>query len=361
MIGVDAEADRRTGVPVHSLYGDSPASLRPRRPTSSTASTSWSSTSRTSAAATTRSPGHMLYAMEAAADGSASPFVVLDRPNPIGGLAIEGPTIRPGLRQLRRGPPGADPPRPDRRRAGPPLRGPSGSSTSTWRSSPATAGAGRCSGPTPACPGSLPSPNMPTPDTALVYPGGCLIEGTNLSEGRGTTRPFELWGAPWLDPIRPGRRARPERRWGRDLPPAAPSGRPSTSTPGQPCGGVQPHVTDPAPSGPWRLYTALLAAAARARTPTASPGGPSPTSSSADPIAIDLLFGSDRERRAIEDGHPRSPRSPRRLAADGGRLPRAPAPRSCSIPTPESLDGGTTEWTACRSSASMARSNAPWT
>ncbi len=44
-----------------------------------------------------------------------------------------------------------------------------------------------------------PSPNMPTPDTARVYPGGCLIEGTNLSEGRGTTRPFELVGAPFLD------------------------------------------------------------------------------------------------------------------------------------------------------------------
>ena len=44
-----------------------------------------------------------------------------------------------------------------------------------------------------------PSPNMPTPDTARVYPGGCLIEGTNLSEGRGTTRPFEWVGAPWLD------------------------------------------------------------------------------------------------------------------------------------------------------------------
>ena len=44
-----------------------------------------------------------------------------------------------------------------------------------------------------------PSPNMPTPDTARVYPGGCLIEGTNLSEGRGTTRPFEWIGAPYLD------------------------------------------------------------------------------------------------------------------------------------------------------------------
>ncbi|MFD7107310.1 exo-beta-N-acetylmuramidase NamZ family protein [Streptomyces celluloflavus] len=44
-----------------------------------------------------------------------------------------------------------------------------------------------------------PSPNMPTPDTALVYAGTCLFEGTNLSEGRGTTRPFELLGAPGID------------------------------------------------------------------------------------------------------------------------------------------------------------------
>ena len=45
----------------------------------------------------------------------------------------------------------------------------------------------------------LPSPNMPTVDTALVYPGQCLVEGTKLSEGRGTTRPFEIVGAPFLD------------------------------------------------------------------------------------------------------------------------------------------------------------------
>lgn len=45
----------------------------------------------------------------------------------------------------------------------------------------------------------MPSPNMPTVDTAVVYPGACLIEGTNLSEGRGTTRPFETIGAPWLN------------------------------------------------------------------------------------------------------------------------------------------------------------------
>lgn len=45
----------------------------------------------------------------------------------------------------------------------------------------------------------MPSPNMPTLDTATVYPGTCFFEGTNVSEGRGTTRPFEIFGAPWID------------------------------------------------------------------------------------------------------------------------------------------------------------------
>jgi uncharacterized protein YbbC (DUF1343 family) len=46
----------------------------------------------------------------------------------------------------------------------------------------------------------MPSPNMPTLATATVYPGMCLLEGTNVSEGRGTTQPFEIFGAPWIDP-----------------------------------------------------------------------------------------------------------------------------------------------------------------
>ena len=53
---------------------------------------------------------------------------------------------------------------------------------------------------TTGLPWVLPSPNMPTLDTALVYPGMCLLEGTNLSEGRGTTRPFEIFGAPFIHP-----------------------------------------------------------------------------------------------------------------------------------------------------------------
>ena len=48
-------------------------------------------------------------------------------------------------------------------------------------------------------PWAIPSPNMPIPQTAIVYPGVCLLEATNISEGRGTTRPFEIFGAPWID------------------------------------------------------------------------------------------------------------------------------------------------------------------
>ena len=89
----------------------------------------------------------------------------------------------------------------------------------------------------------LPSPNMPTRETAAVYPGGCLVEGTNLSEGRGTTRPFELLGAPWLDADEAADAAN-----ALGLPGVV--FRPHVFRPtfqkhaGKTCGGVQVHVTD---------------------------------------------------------------------------------------------------------------------
>jgi len=88
-----------------------------------------------------------------------------------------------------------------------------------------------------------PSPNMPTVDTAVVYPGMVLIEGTNISEGRGTTRPFETLGAPWLDPWRLC-----EELNGLNMPGVW--FRPITFQPtfhkhaGQVCGGAYVHVTD---------------------------------------------------------------------------------------------------------------------
>jgi uncharacterized protein YbbC (DUF1343 family) len=109
----------------------------------------------------------------------------------------------------------------------------------------------------------MPSPNMPTYATALVYPGGCLLEGTNLSDGRGTTRPFEITGAPWVD----GK--------------ALAAGLAQTGLPGfvarplgfeptfhkhakQSCGGVQIHVTDPRTFRPVATYVALIALAHQA-------------------------------------------------------------------------------------------------
>ncbi len=105
----------------------------------------------------------------------------------------------------------------------------------------------------------LPSPNMPTPATALVYPGGCLVEGTNLSEGRGTTRPFELLGAPWLDADDAAERANALGMPGVVF-------RPHVFRPtfqkhaGRTCGGVQAHVTDAAAFRPYETYLRLVKA-----------------------------------------------------------------------------------------------------
>lgn len=106
----------------------------------------------------------------------------------------------------------------------------------------------------------MPSPNMPTLATALVYPGGCLLEGTNLSDGRGTTRPFELTGAPWVDG-----HALAKGLVDTKLPGFVP--RPLSFEPTfhkharQSCGGVQIHVTDPRTFRPLATYVALIALA----------------------------------------------------------------------------------------------------
>ena len=105
----------------------------------------------------------------------------------------------------------------------------------------------------------LPSPNMPTPDTALVYPGTCMFEGTNLSEGRGTTRPFELVGAPYVD-----------ERWAEELRAQGHRGvliREAYFTPtfskhvNTACAGVQLQVTQPSSFDALRTGTAMIVAA----------------------------------------------------------------------------------------------------
>lgn len=144
----------------------------------------------------------------------------------------------------------------------------------------------------------LPSPNMPTDDTAAVYPGGCLLEGTNLSEGRGTTRPFELLGAPWVDPLALAKAVRERAHEGCHA-------RVTTFRPmfqkhaGATCRGVQVHVTDASAFAPYRAYLALIAAARRMegfrwRTEKYEFVDDRP--------AIDLLTGDGDVRRAIDAG-----------------------------------------------------------
>jgi uncharacterized protein YbbC (DUF1343 family) len=146
----------------------------------------------------------------------------------------------------------------------------------------------------------LPSPNMPTCDTALVYPGGCLLEGTNLSEGRGHTRPFELVGAPFID----GTRLALE-LGGLGLPGFV--ARPVTFVPTfhkhakKPCGGVQIHVIDPVAFRPVATYVALVALA-HAQAPDQFRFRTERYEFVDHIPAFDLLTGSADARLAIEAG-----------------------------------------------------------
>jgi len=186
--------------------------------------------------------------------------VVLDRPNPIGGTAIEGPvldgrytsfvglyplplrhglTIGEALGMIHHGE-GLGCRLEVIRAAG-------------WRRTAYFEDTG--------LPWVLPSPNIPTPLTALLYPGMVLLEGTNISEGRGTTRPFEIIGAPWIEPDHFAAELATRRLAGAVF-------RPLRFTPtwdkhaGKPCGGIQIHVEDRSVFNPVRCGAVVVATAA---------------------------------------------------------------------------------------------------
>ena len=151
----------------------------------------------------------------------------------------------------------------------------------------------------------LPSPNMPTVETALVYPGGCLFEGTNLSEGRGTTRPFELVGAPWIDAVEAAARAN-----GLGLPGVV--FRPHVFRPtfhkhaGLDCGGVQLHVTDALAFRPFETGLRLIQVL-RNLDPSRFAWRTEEYEFRSDVPAIDLLAGSARFRTLVGAGKPLAP------------------------------------------------------
>ena len=148
----------------------------------------------------------------------------------------------------------------------------------------------------------LPSPNMPTPETALVYPGGCLIEGTNLSEGRGTTRPFEIVGAPFIDGVRLARELRHTRLPGFIARPLhfLPTFQKHANTG---CGGVQIHVTDARAFRPVATYLALVGLAHH-QAPEAFRFRTERYEFVDDIPAFDLLTGDAEARERIARGDP---------------------------------------------------------
>jgi uncharacterized protein YbbC (DUF1343 family) len=281
--------DPRTGLPVHSLYGDTlgppPAML------DGIEALVFDLQDVGVRYATYVST--MAYAQEAAATAGL-PFVVLDRPNPLTGTRVEGNLLDPAFASfvgihpipVRHGMTTAELARLFAAERGwpeptvAPLRG--------WRRGQWFDETG--------LPWVQPSPNLPTLDSVTLYPGTCLLEGTNLSEGRGTTRPFEYVGAPWLDPFRLA--AELERH---DLPGVA--FRPAFFTPtfskhaGRACGGVQIHLLDRDALRPVALGMHLLHAVRRldraAFAWRAGDGGR---------FFVDALLGDDRPRRALDAG-----------------------------------------------------------
>jgi len=240
----------------------------------------------------------MALAMEACAEAGVR-FVVLDRPNPIGGEKREGPVLRAGYESFV----GLHPV---------PLRhGLTCGEMAQWLNAERRIG---CDLEVIACQGwrrsmtwtetrlpwVMPSPNLPTPESCAVYPGMVLLEGTNLSEGRGTTRPFELFGAPFVDAYAL------ERRLGDTLG-AGVRVRPCHFEPtfqkhaGRMCGGGQIHVTDQGAFRPVHTAVAILAAVQAVSAGQFSWRAPPYEYETVKP-PIDILWGSDALRTAIDRG-----------------------------------------------------------
>lgn len=294
MIESDHYTDPGTGLPVHSLYGEV------RKPTPEMLA------GLDAVLFDLQDVGVRVYtfvwtmalAMEACAEAGIR-FVVLDRPNPVGGLVREGPVLRVGFESF----------------VGPhpvPLRhGFTAGELARWLNGERGIGCelevveavgwrrAMTWGAT-GLPWVMPSPNLPTTDSCDVYPGMVLLEGTNLSEGRGTTRPFELFGAPWLDPG--------------DLVSAVGSGvgdgavlRPCHFEPtfqkhaGVMCGGAQIHVLDRDSFRPVRATVAVLAAC-RALAPDDFGWRDPPYEYEEVIPPIDILWGHAGLREGVDAG-----------------------------------------------------------
>jgi uncharacterized protein YbbC (DUF1343 family) len=297
MVAVGEERDAASGLPVHSLYGHDEASLSPRPEWLAGLDALLFDIQDVGTRYYTYA-WSLVLAMRVAARVGVE-VIVLDRPNPVGGLAIEGGAIEPGFESFvglmslpnRHGLSVGELARWANARLDPPCRL-TVVECAGWRRAMFHDQTG--------APWVMPSPNMPTLDTALVYAGMCLLEGTEISEGRGTTRPFEICGAPYVDGAALAAALDAE-----GLPGVA--FRPLVFTPtfdkftGRPCGGVQLHVTDRAAFRPYLTGVAVVRAIHH-RWPSAFRWREKAYEFVADIPAIDLLAGSPALRQGIERG-----------------------------------------------------------
>lgn len=297
MEAVDESRDPITGIPAVSLYGSTFDSLRPDPADLADLDI---------LVADIQDIGARYYtyiytiglAMEVAGQVGCEVWV-LDRPNPITGVGVEGNVVRPEYRSfvgmqplaVRHGMTAGECARFFARYGGwscdfevVELSG--------WRRSMWFDETG--------LPWVMPSPNMPTLETAIVYPGQCLLEGTNASEGRGTTRPFELFGAPWVDAV--DLKARLDAR---ELPGVrfrAASFRPKFQKHAdQTCGGLQIHVTDRDRFESLAMSYAILGELWDAY-PERFRWREEAYEFVDDQLAIDLLLGDAVLRKGLEDG-----------------------------------------------------------
>ncbi len=229
------------------------------------------------------------------------PVIVTDRPNPIGGARMEGPMLLKGFESfvgqfpipLRHGMTIAELARFFNEACGigadltvVPMQG--------WQRSMYFEETG--------LPWVMPSPNMPTVDTAVVYPGTVLFEGTNVSEGRGTTRPFELIGAPWIDPDALADTLNAQGLAGVHFRPVVfePTFQKHAK---QACGGVQIHVLDRDAFCSVESAVALIAAT-RSQNPSQFQWRQPPYEYELEKLPFDILAGSQELREQIEAGLP---------------------------------------------------------
>jgi uncharacterized protein YbbC (DUF1343 family) len=227
------------------------------------------------------------------------PVIVCDRPNPIGGVAVEGPMLDPAYASfvgqfpipMRHGMTIGELARLFNEAFG------IGASLDVvamegWSRDQYADDAG--------APWVMPSPNIPTLDSAIVYPGTVLLEGTMASEGRGTTRPFEVVGAPWVDAERLAAGLNSRRLPGAHFRPAVfePTFQKHARAT---CGGCQIHVTDRRAFLPVLTGVALIEAL-RAEAPTEFSWRQPPYEYEHEKQPIDILAGSPALRQALDSG-----------------------------------------------------------